>query len=541
MRAKLSVLINAVFTALLIGCGGGGGGGATQSTGAVPPGTPAVTAAPVAYRLSDTADTAKPDYVKAMATLPNGDIAVTLIQSDTVTLDDLGTTLVGAGSDTGVVIYDKLSGAAKLKFAFGGNAPRVVPHGIAANGAGDIIVIGYAAGNGAGSSSVNFGSGPVSFSGGEVPFVAKFNSVGQLQWAHVLQGSSGISPANCNSANCDRAWDVAVSSTGDIGVVGGFSGQLALPDGSNLTSLGGSDIFVLVLRSDGSQRAAWTIGGPGNEAGFPGTTASPGGLGEMALVATTTGWVVQGTFANSTEFKGTGTASQVGSPANGARDVFVARYSAAGALQGTVWSAGAVSDVTGGLSAPGAMRADATGNLFLSLRFNPGGNPIGGCATQNGEKLHTLSLDSTLTCRWIRRFDFTPGGIHRTVVNDSGAVFVAGWFLGTHAFQNQTLTARSTRSDMFIARLNAGTGNPIWGSGIVTTTSVAAANIPAGLALDGNGHPWVGGQMFAASEFAQTALGQTSKVLNPAFTGAIAGNSNDGFVARYDKDSGLLR
>ena len=47
--------------------------------------------------------------------------------------------------------------------------------------------------------------------------------------------------------------------------------------------------------------------------------------------------------------------------------------------------------------------------------------------------------------------------------------------------------------------------------------------------------------MFAATEFAQTAIGQQSKVLNVSYGGAIAANSNDGFVARYDKDSGRLR
>lgn len=538
-------------------CGGGGSTGDTTTVSTPPPATtstptptlPPTSAplVPVAYRLSDTTDAAKPDYVKAMATLPNGNVVATLIQSDTIVVDDsqhsttgAAQTLAGSGSDGGVVVYDKTTGSALTRFSFGGSAPRVVPHGIAADSAGNLIVIGYAAGTGSGSSTVNFGAGDVSFTGGEVPFVAKFNAAGQLQWAHVLQGSAGMGPSNCSGTNCDRAWDIAINTADEVGVVGGFSGTLALPNGTTLTAVGGSDIFVLVLNGSGNQLAAWSIGGPGNEAGFPGTTASPGGLGEMALVAQGTQWVVQGTFANSTEFGGAGS-SIIQSPANGARDAFVARYTQSGALQGAVWAAGAVADVTGGLSAPGAMRGDSAGNLYLSLRFNPGGNTLAGCATQAGEKLHTLSLNSALACRWIKRFDFTPGGIHRTVADGSGEVFVAGWFLSSHSFPNQTLTARSTRSDVFLARLDGGTGSVQWGSGIVATASVAAAHIPAGLALDGSGNPWIGGQLFAATEFAQTRLGDASKVLQPSYSGPIAGNSNDGFVARYSRERGTLR
>jgi len=498
---------------------------------------------PLAYRLSDTADAAKPDYVKAMATLPSGDVVATLIQSDTIVVDDAGHTLKGSGSDVGVIVYDRNTGEAKTAFSFGGAAPRVVPHGLAADASGNIVVIGYAAGTGIGSSSVDFGAGLVTFNGGEVPFVAKFSPSGLLQWAHVLQGTVGVSPAGCTGSNCDRAWDVAISSSGDIGVVGGFSGQLSLPGGTRLAAAGGSDIFVLVLNAYGVQQAAWTIGGAGNEGGFAGTVASPGGLGEMSIAASGSEWIVQGTFGPSTDFRGTESTSTLHSPLNGVRDVFVARYSGQGRLSAPVWMARATSDVTGGLAAPGALRTDAIGNLYLSLRFNPGVQTVSGCSTPtlSGERLHTLSLTPSFSCRWITRFDFAPGGIHRTVPDAVGNVYLAGWFTGSHAFPNQTLTSRSTRSDVFLARLDASTGVAQWGSGLFATQAVAAPNIPAGLAVDANGHPWIGGQFFASTEFAQTALGQASKVLAVSYTGAIVGNSNDGFVASFRPENGLLR
>lgn len=509
-------------------------------TAASPVDSPTAASLPVAYRLSDAADVVKPDYVKAMTTLPNGDVVATLIQSDTIVLDPTGKTLAGSGADAGVVVYDAVTGLAKTAFSFGGDAQRVLPHGIAVDMDGSLVVIGYAAA--VGRSSVDFGVGPVDFTGGEVPFVARFDATGRLIWAHVLQGSGGSRPENCSDTNCDRAWDVAIASSGDIGIVGGFSGRLTTPAGA-LQSAGGSDIFVLVLDREGRQKAAWTVGGPGNEGGADGASVSPGGLGEMSIVASQGEWVLQGTFGGATEFRGTGAPSTALGPVNGVRDVFVARYTADGRLNAPVWTAGAVADVSGGLAAPGAMRADAGGTLVLSLRFDSGGRAPGNCSTPTraGVALHTLSLSPLLACQWATRFDFSGGGIHRTVVDGAGRVYVAGWFGGSHVFPNQTVSARSTRSDIFLARLDGATGAVRWGSGLVSTAAVPASHIPAGLTLDGSGHPWIGGQFFADMELAQTQSGQASTVLRTSFRGAPASLGNDGFVARYDADTGWLR
>lgn len=77
------IAVGALSGCLLTACGGGGGG----STAGEATTTPTTTAA-LAYRLADTVDAAKPDYVKAMGTLSNGNVAVTLIQSDTIVVDD---------------------------------------------------------------------------------------------------------------------------------------------------------------------------------------------------------------------------------------------------------------------------------------------------------------------------------------------------------------------------------------------------------------------------------------------------------------------
>ena len=55
------------------------------------------------------------------------------------------------------------------------------------------------------------------------------------------------------------------------------------------------------------------------------------------------------------------------------------------------------------------------------------------------------------------------------------------------------------------------------------------------------GTPGSAGQFFASTEFAQTALGQANKVLAVSYTGAIVDIRNDGFVARYDKNSDASR
>lgn len=500
-----------------------------------------VTAQPLAYRLADPADAAKPDYVKAAATLPSGDVAVALIHSDSIAVDDREAILNGRGSKAGVVVYDRNTGAATTRFSFGGEALRVVPHGLEVDRDGAFVVIGYAGGNG--SSRVDLGAGPISFTAAEVPFVARFDAAGKLLWGHVLQGREGSQPRGCAGRNCDRAWDVALAPDGRVAVVGGFSGRLAWP-GGELISRGDTDLFVLLFNRDGAAQAGWTVGGPAAEGGRQGFVASPGGLGETAIAWMDGGVVLQGTFGPEAEFGGLGPSFRR-SPTSGVRDVFIARYSPQGRLMGTVWTADVPRDTPGSFAAPGALRVDAQGHIFLSLRIPTGGPAWPGCPGLSGatDRIVTASFELTertgLRCRWLSAFDFSAGGVHRTVPDGRGQVYVAGWFGGSHAFPNQRLAARSSRSDVFLAQLNADTGRVTWGAGLISTDIAAANNIPAGLAIDGTGHPWIGGQFFSAIETAQS--GQPSKVLKPVFSGTPVGNSGDAFVVRLDAGTGKLR
>lgn len=501
----------------------------------------AQTAAPILYRLADPAGVAKPDYVKAAATLPNGDVAMALVHSDSITIDDSGTLLSGSGTDTGVIVYDHRTGRARERFSFGGAAPRVVPHGIEATADGHLIIVGYA-GGGARGTSVDLGGGPIAFAATEVPFVAKYTTQGRLVWGHVLQGRGGVQPQGCAGSNCDRAWDVARDPhSGRIVVIGGFSGTLALPQGE-LQSRGDTDLFVLVLDDDGRQQAAWTVGGPGTEGGRKGAPVSPGGLGEMAVAISGGMVVLQGTFAPDAEFGGTGPSLRR-SPANGVRDVFIARYGLDGRLDTATgpWVANAPLDAAFGFAAPGALRAGNDGHLYFSLRLRQAGQTYAGCTplARGGDAQMVLALDASLRCVWTQTLGFTGGGVHRTVPDNRGSVYVAGWFSGGHRFPNQVLAARATRSDIFLARLDAATGAARWGAGAISLNAAPVNNIAAGLALDGEGHAWLGGQFFTAVEFAQVS--QASRVLHPVFSGLPAGNSGDAFVARFDREDGALR
>lgn len=491
---------------------------------------------PVALRLAAPGLAGRPDDVKAAATLPDGDVAVTLLHSDTIEVDARGTRLAGRGLDTGVVVHDRRTGAARLAFSFGGDARRVVPHGLAVDADGAFVVVGYA--GDVGPSRVDLGGGPVAFDAAEAPFVARFDATGRHLWSHVLHGRDGERPPGCAGTNCDRAWDLALAPDGRVVVVGGFSGRLRVP-GGELRSAGGSDVFVMVLSREGAPLTSWTIGGPGAEGGRAGLPVAPGGLGEMSVAVSGGDVVVQGTFGVDAQFGGHG-APVSRSPANGVRDAFVARYGFDGRLRGEVWTAGARRDVATGLAAPGAMRADGDGRLFLSLRLPGGGAAWPGCAPlpPGGDRLVALSLDGTLGCRWASALEFRGGGVHRTVPDGRGSVYLAGWFTGRHAFPGREVVGRSTRSDVFVARLDADSGRPIWGAGLVAVDAVAAGNIPAGLAIDGDGHPWVGGQFFSTMDVAQP--GQPPRLLDPVVP-ASAGGGSDALVVRLDAADGSLR
>ena len=138
--------------------------------------------------------------------------------------------------------------------------------------------------------------------GGNDAFVAELTSAGAVQWAKNYGGTAD-----------DEAMAIASDGTGNAAIVGTFQGTNASFDGASLTSAGAKDMFVLRLSPTGARQSVIGKGGTGDES-----------ASGVALDGSGNAFVT-GAFASSVNFGGGALT------ATGLTDVFVAKYSSAGA------------------------------------------------------------------------------------------------------------------------------------------------------------------------------------------------------------------
>jgi hypothetical protein len=110
------------------------------------------------------------------------------------------------------------------------------------------------------------------------------------------------------------------------------------------------------------------------------------------------------------------------------------------------------------------IKTDGTGNLYITGEFS-GAITFGGQGFQasGGLDLFVAKLDPNGGLIWFRKGG--GYGIDRGVklaLDGAGAVAVVGEFMGTADVLGTTLQSAGNTADMFIAKLEASTGNTIW-------------------------------------------------------------------------------
>jgi len=218
----------------------------------------------------------------------------------------------------------------------------------------------------------------------------------------------------------------------------------------------------------------------------------------------------------------------------GGRDVFVAKYSKAGAL---VWARDLPGAGAGSVAQGGAVAVDATGDVFLTgsytgtVNFDP--NAADPAATftspQNGNDVFLAKFDPNGALLWARDAAGTAGAIdegYALAVDGSGDVAAAGSFQNSVAFGATTLTARGG-FDGFVTKLSA-SGQFLWASATAGSgSSVAQAE---GLTFDGSGDTVATGIFAGAVNF------------NPSGAAAnlTSAGSTDIFVQKLDPSGNVL-
>jgi len=269
---------------------------------------------------------AEADAGRSIALDSTGNIYTAGYFEQTVDFDpSAGTTnLTSAGRSD--VFVSKLDSSGNLVFAkrFGA-AETDVGLSVAVDSTGNVYTTGYF------EQTVDFdpgaGTTDLTTGGGSDVFVSKLDASGNLVFAKRFGGS-----------NDDGGISISVDSNGNIHTTGYFEERVDFDPGagtSNLTSAGGTDVFVSKIDSSGNLLLAKSFGGTANDVGRSITFDSTGNI------------YTTGEFAGTVDFDpGTGTTNLISA---GGNDVFILRLDPSGdARASAAPSAPTLNSITGG-------------------------------------------------------------------------------------------------------------------------------------------------------------------------------------------------
>jgi ELWxxDGT repeat protein len=320
-------------------------------------------------------------------------------------------------------------------------------------------------------------SSPTNYSG----YVQKLDSSGNFLWAIRYGGSGDV---NMTGIGLDTAENVYT--TGDFHNTVDFNPGTGF---KNLTSAGGSDVFVAKLDNAGNFGWAVQTGSSGDDRGH-----------DIVLDLLNSVYITGG-FADGADFDpGLGTLLV---NTHGSDDAFLWKLTSAGAL---VWAhalGGVATEVGQGVAVDLANDVYLTGYFYGDADFDPG---TGVCQLQNAgnSDVFALKFHGDGSFVWGNRMGGTSDEQGRRIaVDPANNLFVMGLFQGIGDFNPGTGTANLTSAglnDVFISRLAASTGNYLWAGSL----GGAGQDQAAGLALDGTGALYTVGFFEGTADFDPT-------------------------------------
>jgi uncharacterized protein (AIM24 family) len=332
---------------------------------------------------------------------------VVITGSFTGTADFGGGPLTSSGGPDVFVAKYSPSGAHIWTRQFG-NTNSDSGQGIAVDGSGNVLVIGYF------QNSVNFGGGPLfatdSFSD---IFVVKLSSSGDYLWAKAFGG-----------VLYDYGQSIATDSSGNVLITGRFMDSIDL-GGGRVYSKGSDDIFIAKYSPTGVYIWSKCLGDTGYDIGYG-----------ITVDKSSNNIVLTGRFQGSVDFGG----GVLRSAHASYPDVFVAKYSPSG---GHLWSrafGGTYNDVANSVS------VDGSGNIILTGYFTGSTDFGGGTLYSAGGSLDIFVAKYSATGNhiWSNRFGDTSTDMGRSVAVDvNGNVIVTGSFRYSVDFGHGLLTANA--------------------------------------------------------------------------------------------------
>lgn len=251
-------------------------------------------------------------------------------------------------------------------------------------------------------------------------FIAKLNTNGSWLWAKQTTGYSGT------------GWDICTDSSGNCYVAGQYYNTAITIGNTTLPNSGNNDIFV--AKADAAGNWQWAVRAGGASSDAP-SSICLGGDGNL---------VISGGFYSTSLAFGTTTLPNAGND-----DIFIAKLDTSG---NWIW---AVSAAGTGRGRSNEIISDSAGNLYATGFFI--GSSTFGTTTltsAGADDAWVAKLDATGNWIWVAQAGGTSDDCGNSIARDgAGNLYIAGYFLGTTHYGNQTFSAGSDY-DAVVARLD---------------------------------------------------------------------------------------
>jgi hypothetical protein len=339
---------------------------------------------------------------------------------------------------------------------------------------------------------------------------SKWVRIGEQADLNAIPGSFTTQTADGNIVPRNLITDAS----GNVYIVGYFSGTVTFGSLTPLTSTGATDIFVTKYNNNGIPQWVQMAGG----------TLGDGGFG-IALDASGNIYI-NGFFTGTATF---GSLTPLTSAGNS--DVFVAKYNNSGTPQWVRQGGGLNSDYSTKIV------SDASGNVYI-IGFFQGSATFGSLAPITGLGLYDcyiVKYNTSGTALWAQKASVSSGGAiygNSVGLDASGNVYITGYFYGTATFGSLApIASIGSGNAIFVARLISSDGFFAWVQS--PTTNFNGGGGGNDIALDALGNVYLTGSFYGTATF-----GSLPSITSSGASDIFVAKYNSSGVAQWIKQAG---
>jgi hypothetical protein len=343
---------------------------------------------------------------------------------------------------------------------------------------------------------------------------------GAYRWANHYGGAGATAVS----------YSTAVDASGNVVIAGVFWGTVNM-GGANMTSAGGSDIFIAKYSATGAHLWSKRFGGPSDESAQSVAVDAAGDI------------ILSGSFKGTVNFGGSPLTAYYNGFGTQTTDAFFVKLDPSGAH---LWSKGFGSF---GNDVAYSIATDAGGNVIVAGTFY-GRVDVGGTTlarVNDSADMFVAKYTPSGALVWANRYgDGSTDNAYGIAVDNAGNIFLTGTFMGSVDFGGGALTSLGASSDVVLAKYSPA-GQYVWSKRFGDTgqdVGYAVATDPFGnVAITGyfQGNVNFGGGVVSSRGSLDTFVAKYSASGAHLFSFGLGGtNADEGFDIAMDAGGNVI-